>query len=201
MRFQFLDPGPLIDQELTLVPPQVGLIDEVLAAVGHPLTVRDAPGEAALTRQRLLDFCSIAPEGRQNADLTRGWVPAYHFWMRLAEPIMPTANHPPVHIAGGIGIRIGTNKEIELYSGNIGYHVYPPARGHHYAERAVRLILPLLKRHGLPHIWITTNPDNAASKRTCERLSAQLIDTVRIPKDHPFRQRGETAKCRYLLRL
>jgi len=204
MRFQFLDPGPLIDHELELVAPTDRHIDEVLASCQHPLPVRDAPGEKSLTRQKLLDFLNIAPAGKQPADVSRGWVPAYHFWMRLAAPIAATINgepSAPITIAGGLGLRIGNNKEIELYSGNIGYHVYPPARGHHYAERACRLVMPLAKRHGLAYLWITTNPDNVPSRRTCERLGAQLIDTVTIPKDHPFRSRGETAKCRYLLRL
>jgi predicted acetyltransferase len=200
MRFQFLDPGPLIDRELELVAPDERYINEVLASCQHPLTVRDAPNEANLTRQKLVDFLNVAPAGRQPADISRGWVPAYHFWMRLDRPIHP-GEGPAVSIAGGMGLRIGANKEIELYSGNIGYHVYPPARGHHYAERACRLVLPLAKRHGLTHLWITTNPDNIASRRTCERLGAQLIDTVTVPKDHPFRSRGEAAKCRYLVRL
>jgi tagatose 1,6-diphosphate aldolase len=200
MRFQFLDPGPLIDRELELIAPDERYMDEVLISCQHPLTVRDAPNEANLTRQKLVDFLGIAPGGRQPADISRGWVPAYHFWMRVETPIQ-TSQGPAVRIAGGMGLRIGANKEIELYSGNIGYHVYPPARGHHYAERACRLVLPLAKRHGLTHLWITTNPDNVASRRTCERLGAQLIDTVTVPKDHPFRSRGEAAKCRYLVRL
>jgi hypothetical protein len=32
-------------------------------------------------------------------------------------------------------------------------------------------------------------------------LGAQLVETVTVPKDHPFRSRGETTKCRYLLQL
>jgi tagatose 1,6-diphosphate aldolase len=204
MRFQFLDPGPLIDHELVLVAPAERHIEEVLVSCQHPLTARDAPNEKTLTRQKLLDFLNIAPGGKQPADVSRGWVPAYHFWLRVATPITATVGGEPsvpISIAGGLGLRIGNNKEIELYSGNIGYHVYPPARGHHYAERACRLVMPLARRHGLTHLWITTNPDNVPSRRTCERLGAQLIDTVTIPKDHPFRSRGETAKCRYLLRL
>jgi tagatose 1,6-diphosphate aldolase len=53
----------------------------------------------------------------------------------------------------------------------------------------------------MTRIWVTCNPDNAASRRTCERLGAQLVDIVAIPKTHPFRSRGETAKCRYLIDL
>jgi predicted acetyltransferase len=197
MRFVFLDPGPLIDDELTLVAPDARWVDDVLSACAHPLTVRHSPADASMTRQKLLDFLNTAPQGRQPGDPAAGRVPAYHFWMRLETPV----GDPPMQLIGGMGLRIGNNREIELYSGNIGYHVYPPARGRHYAERACRLVLPLARRHGMERIWITCNPDNAASRRTCERLGATFIDTVPIPRDHAFRTRDETAKCRYLIEL
>ena len=201
MRFVFLDPGPLVDNELTLVAPEVKWVDEMLAACTHPSTLREAPPpgqrDNPMTRAKLMEFVTNAPMGHQTADPAAGRVPAYHFWFRLDDPV----GDPPIQMIGGLGLRIGTNRELELYSGNIGYHVYPPARGHHYAERACRLILPLARRHGMSRIWITCNPDNIPSRRTCERLGAQLVDTVPIPKDHPFRSRGEVAKCRYLIEL
>ena len=61
--------------------------------------------------------------------------------------------------------------------------------------------MPLAQRHGLSRLWITCNPDNLASRRTCERLNGKLVDVVVIPSDHPFRARGETEKCRYLIEL
>ena len=197
MRFVFLDPGPLIDDDLTLVPPDIRYLDELLAAAAHPMTRRDMPWFASTNRQKQLDFLKSAPGGHGPGDPLAGKLPAYHFWMRLAEPV----GSPPIVIAGGANLRIGTNEEIEKYTGNIGYEVYPPARGRHYAERACRLILPLARRHGMERLWITCNPDNLASRRTCERLGATLVETVAIPKDHPFRSRGETAKCRYLVEL
>ena len=197
MRFTFLDPGPLVDNELQLVAPEPRWVDEVLLSCAHPQTVRDAPAEANMTRGKVLDFLRAAPRGRQGGDPPTARVPAYHFWMVAT----PGVGDPPVRIAGGIGLRIGTTPEIELYSGNIGYHVYPPARGRHFAERACRLLLPLARRHGMERLWITCNPDNTASRRTCERLGAALIEIVTIPRDHPFRMRGETAKCRYLVEL
>ena len=199
MSFRFLEPGPLVDGELELVPPGAALVDEVLAACSHPLTVRDAPREAeGTTRDGLQRFLRAAPAGRERGDPARGWVPSYHFWMRLHAR---DASPPPIVIAGGIGLRVGTNDEIRKYAGHVGYHVYPPARGHHYAERACRLLLPLAAAHGIRELWITVNPDNFASRRTCERLGARLIDTVLIPADHPFYARGERAKCRYLIEL
>jgi tagatose 1,6-diphosphate aldolase len=197
MRFVFLDPGPLIDGELQLIAPEARYIDEVLRASDHPLTRKNAPAEATLTRQKILEYLAAAPLGRNPGNTPVGLVPSYAFWLRLSEPI----GDPPIEFIGGISLRIGSNREIDMYTGNIGYHVYPPARGHHYAERACRLVLPIARRHGMQQLWITCNPDNHASRRTLERLGAQLIETVTIPKDHPFQSRGETAKCRYLLTL
>src|SRR6185437_6930532 len=131
----------LIDNELTLVAPEMRWVDEVMQSCAHPLTLRDAPLEASMTRQKLQEFIANVPLGRQPADPGAGRVPAYHFWMRLEQ----AAGEPPIQIAGGIGFRMGINHEIEFYSGNIGYHVYPAARVHHLAERACRLVLPLAR--------------------------------------------------------
>jgi tagatose 1,6-diphosphate aldolase len=199
MRFTFLDPGPLVDQELRLVAPGVRWVEELLLSIGHPRTSREdhRAGEQPLTRQKIHDFLRAAPGGWQAGDPSSGRVPSYHFWMVTDPPV----GDPPIRIVGGIGLRIGAGTEIELYSGNIGYHVYPPARGRHFAERACRLLFPLARRHGMERLWITCNPDNLASRRTCERLGGTLVDVVTIPKEHPFRTRGETAKCRYLIQL
>src|SRR5688500_3437571 len=81
MRFTFLDPGPLVDNELQLVAPQSAYVDELLRSSWHPLTVRDAPMDAHLSRGKVMDFLRAAPMGRQSGDDASGRVPAYHFWM------------------------------------------------------------------------------------------------------------------------
>ena len=197
--FEFLDPGPLIDGELELVPPHERWVDDVLSTCQHPLTRRDAPSESTITRQRLLDYLAACPRGLQPADPSRGWVPQYNFWMRLRDRRL--FRRPPVRIAGGISLRVATTETIELYYGHVGYHVYPPARGRHYAERSVRLLLPLARAHGLTTLWITCNPDNLPSRRTCERLGMRLAGTVAVPETDPLYARGEREKCRYRLEL
>lgn len=196
--FQFLNPGRLVDGELELVEPAKALVDDVLAACAHPLTVRDAPQDAKLTRRQILDFLAAAPRGRMPGDPEKGLVPQYSFWMKLHDlPGWPA----PLRIAGGISLRVGYTDPLVLYYGNIGYHVYPPARGRRYAERACRLLLPLFQRHGLRTLWITANPENQASRRTCERLGMQLADIVPVPEGNPLYLRGEREKCRYRLDL
>lgn len=203
MAFRFLEPGRLVDHELELVAPMLAHIDLVMAAVSHPLSLTDAR-QSRETRRQWEHFFHTAPGGRQPADPAGGLVPSYHFLMQLSKAPGPPwpkwgEGDPPVVIGGGLGLRIGITPDIERHIGNVGYNVYPPARGNHYAERAVRLLMPLAARHGLGALWITCNPDNVASRRTCERLGCELVEIVELPGDHALRLRGEHHKCRYRL--
>jgi len=126
------------------------------------------------------------------ADPVKGWAPSYDFELRL---------DGVAECVGKVRVRIGESHSLEMYSGHLGYGVDPAWRGRHFAERGVRLILPLAKKHGLSTIWITCNPDNRPSRRTCERLGAQFIEIVPLPPDNDMYHRGEREKCRYRLEL
>ena len=194
MSFQFLDPGALIDRELQLIPPDARWTDEILRTCAHPLGRGDPT--AKTTRQQIVDFLRAAPGGRFIRDTVEGGVPQYLFWMRLR----PEFN-PQVTIVGSISLRIGNSNDLQMYLGNIGYNVYPAARGNHYAERACRLLMGLARRHGMRELWITCNPENMASRKTCERLGAEYLETVYLPSDHILYERGERTKCRYRITL
>jgi tagatose 1,6-diphosphate aldolase len=129
------------------------------------------------------------PSGHENGALG----PAYHFWMNSAVG--------PLAMAGDISLRISETREIIRYYGHIGYYVFPACRGRHYAERAARLLFPLAIRHGLRTLWITTNPDNIPSRRTCQRLGATLVNVVKIPPGHALSYAGDIEKCRYRINL
>lgn len=102
---------------------------------------------------------------------------------------------------GRIDLRIGDTERIQLYLGHIGYRVFSAYRGNRYAARACRLLLPLARAHGINELWITCNPDNLASRRTCELIGAELIEVVDVPEGTDFYRAGELQKCRYLLDL
>jgi tagatose 1,6-diphosphate aldolase len=127
---------------------------------------------------------------RRHGDTVRGTAPSYYFEMRVAD-----AN------AGRIDLRVGETTLLTMYSGQIGYFVAPTFRGRHFAERACRLLLPLAKAHGLMTLWITCNPSNIPSRRTCERLGATLVEIVEVPRDSDLYLHGEREKCRYRLEL
>jgi predicted acetyltransferase len=120
------------------------------------------------------------------------YVPAYKFKMTLVgqdEGI------------GHIELRVGNTDHIVMYGGHIGYSVEPEYRGHRYAAKACRLLLPLAQSHGLKAIWITCDPDNIASRRTCELVGAKLVEIVDLPEDTDMYQEGERQKCRYRIGL
>jgi RimJ/RimL family protein N-acetyltransferase len=198
-RFHFVDPGPLIDRDLELVAPAGNMVDDVLTACAHPLTQIYAPEDATITREQLVQYVNSFPLGREPADPLLGKSPQYHFWMRVRDGWWGKPGSPPLRVVGGIGLRVGWTRSIEMYYGHFGYHVFPAARGRHYAERACRLLFPLARHHGFKSMWITCNPENAASRRTCERLGATFVDTVCVPPTEPLFARGETEKCRYKL--
>ena len=190
--FTFYPQQVFADGELELIPPDAIWIDAILRECAEAKTRQLDPRLAQTTRQQLLEFLHAAPGGRVAGDARRSQVPAYHFWMRWRDET--TGRY---RMGGGIGLRIGSTPDLQLYAGHVGYHVYPPARGRHFAERACRLLQPVLKHHGVSPVWITCNPDNLPSRRTCERLGATYIETVDVPMSHPFFSRGETKKCRY----
>jgi tagatose 1,6-diphosphate aldolase len=126
------------------------------------------------------------------AQPSKGYVPAYQFEMRR--------NGKPEKI-GNISLRVGDTYRLRMYGGHIGYGVDPEHRGHHYAARACRLLFPLARRHGMREIWITCNPENAASRRTCELAGAEFVEIVDLPEDSDMYQEGERQKCRYRIDL
>jgi predicted acetyltransferase len=190
--FAFYVHGPLVDGELELVKPHARWINDLLTACTHPATRAGDPEDAATTRHELEKFLAANPDGHVVADPSKGHVPCYHFWMRLHPD-----GKPAVPIAGTISLRVGDTPDLKIYFGHVGYNVFPPARGHHYAERACRLLFSIAGHHGLRPLWITTDPDNAPSRRTCERLAGALIETVEVPPNHLLYARGQRRKCRY----
>ncbi len=119
------------------------------------------------------------------ADPVKGWVPAYHLHICL----------PDGTRIGRCDLRIGHNRKL-YFGGNIGYTVFPDWRGHHYAEKACRLLFTLAKKHGLGYLIITCRPNNPASRRTCERLGGELLEIAELPADNDMRLKdGYTHVC------
>ena len=102
---------------------------------------------------------------------------------------------------GSATLRVGLNEYLERYAGQIGYGIDYPFRGRRYAARACRLLFQLAGCHGMNSLWITCNPENVASRRTCEIVGGELVDIVEVPPEVDLYREGDRQKCRYRVRL
>ncbi len=105
------------------------------------------------------------------ADNKTGFVPAYRFAIKEVESGKRV---------GDCDLRVGYVRGT-YFGGNVGYEVDEAFRGHGYAARAVKLMLPVAKRHGMPFVRICCNPDNAASKATILHAGGELESNEQLP--------------------
>lgn len=110
----------------------------------------------------------------------RAWLPVYFFDICL----------PDGTAIGRCDLRVGHNHKTYI-GGNIGYSVDAPNRGHRYAAKACALLFNLARRHGMDHLYITCDPDNLASARTCEIVGGQYLETAKIPEDNDMYAQGK----------
>jgi predicted acetyltransferase len=122
---------------------------------------------------------------KASADAVKGYVPAYKYTIVI--------NGFP---AGKCDIRIGDN-ENTWYGGHIGYEIFPQFRGHYYAAKACRLLKEVAIAHGMTQVYISSNPENTASRRTAEYIGAKLIKVIKLPEDQEMYLLGERKKCIY----
>ncbi|HEY32728.1 MAG TPA: GNAT family N-acetyltransferase [Dehalococcoidia bacterium] len=125
---------------------------------------------------------------RYPGDEQRGLVPEYRFAIRLL------GNPESIGI---VSLRVGNTRHLVMYAGHIGYRIEKDYRGHRYAARACNLIRQVALDQGFKTLWITCNPDNWPSRRTCEILGCEFIEIVDLPEDTDMYQEGERRKCRY----
>lgn len=136
------------------------------------------------------DEISLVLEKTVDGDAEKNWVPAYHFAICNAQGVK----------TGICDLRIGHNEQL-YYGGNIGYHVQEEYRGRHYAGKACVLLFELARKHDLEYLIITCNPDNYASRKTCEYAGGELLEIVELPEGNDMREKGESEKCIYRFRL
>ena len=115
-----------------------------------------------------------------------GHAPGYHF--RILEHRGKDAGH--------ISFRVGETPHILQVAGHIGYEVIPQLRGNGYAEQACRAIAPFISTF-YNKVIITANPDNAVSLHIIEKLDAQFLNEIVVPKDDSAYKTGARLKRRY----
>lgn len=95
------------------------------------------------------------------------------------------------------------NDEIQLIlektvDGNVEKGWVP---AYHFAGKACLLLFELARKHDMQYLIITCNPDNHASRKTCEYAGGELLEIAELPKDNDMRDKGETEKCIFRFRL
>ena len=129
--------------------------------------------------------------------------------LRLAEQNPGGGPHLPYYYydicdancpVGKIGVRVGDNAH-SYYNGHIGYEIDEAQRGKRYALRACRLVLPVAQAHGMRRVYLTCGESNIASRRTIERLGAELLEIADIPESCFFWRPGIEKYCIYRLEL
>lgn len=104
------------------------------------------------------------------------------------------------HTAGEIALRIGEDRSL-YYLGHIGYHIDEPYRGRGWAAQACKLCFPFFKRMNMSSLCITTDPDNIASRKTCEHAGGIFETTVSVPIDIQKLFLISKMKCRYIVSI
>ncbi len=102
---------------------------------------------------------------------------------------------------GSATLRAGLNDYLERYAGQIGYAVDYPFRGRRYAARSCLLLFHLARCLNMTTVWVTCNPENVASRRTCEIIGGEMVDIVDVPPEVDLYREGDRQKCRYRIRL
>lgn len=125
---------------------------------------------------------------KRRAVRNMGLVPSYEFNISLTEN---------TDVIGRISLRVGNTNRINKYAGHIGYGINEKYRGNHYAAKACNLVKQVAIDHNLKTLWITVNPDNYPSRRTCEILGCEMVEIVNIPEYLDMYRQGERQKCRY----
>lgn len=114
------------------------------------------------------------------------WLPSY---------VYDIINNKNQKVVGRCDLRIGMN-DYMYYMGNIGYVIYPPYRGQHFAALATLLLFDIAQLF-MDECIITCNPDNIASIRTCELAGCEFVEEVMVPDDHELIKQGEYTKRIY----
>ena len=113
------------------------------------------------------------------------------------EQIWRITEHNSRREIGQISYRDGESRCV-FYYGHIGYHIDPPWRGNHYAARACQLLKTEICMSGKSSVVITCDPENEASRKTCERLGCMLEGIVSVPEDLQKKYEINNRKCRYI---
>ena len=178
---------------LRLVAPRLDLLPQYAAALERrwsPNTMRDVSQEQlAHYRSDPAGFLASLTDPDGKVTLADGTLvprlPARLFWLDDGE------------FCGAINLRYqpGTAELPPHCSGHIGYAVVPWKQRRGYATQALRQVLPFARQVGLPHVVLTCDEANPASRRVIEANGGVLQSIVLQRTATPYHQ------CTYRIAL
>jgi len=89
-------------------------------------------------------------------------------------------------------IRLGYTLSLVRFGGHFGFNVKSEWRGHHYAGKACKLLRQIAITYGMDVLWITCNPNNWPSRKTCEWIGATLVEIVDLPPENDQYKEGRS---------
>lgn len=102
---------------------------------------------------------------------------------------------------GTVDLRLTVDGDMYYY-GNIGYNIMKEHRGHNYAYYACKVLFTIAKQEfGMDELIITCSPENIPSYKTLKKLDGELIELVKVPKNHMLYTLGETTKYIFRYRI
>ena len=102
--------------------------------------------------------------------------------------------HSDKEKVGTIDLRLTIQGDMYYY-GHIGYNILRSYRGNHYAYEACKMLFGIAKdEFNMSELIITCSPDNIASYKTLKKLNGELLELVKVPKNHDLYLKGETSK-------
>lgn len=116
------------------------------------------------------------------------WPPTYYFKI---------SRHGIQEKIGRLSLAIGYTDFLVLYNGQIGFSIKEDFRGHHYAAKACILVKQVAIDYHMDTIWIATDPDNVASRKTCELLGSSLVEIIDVPESSFLYKDDHHQTCRY----
>jgi tagatose 1,6-diphosphate aldolase len=83
----------------------------------------------------------------------------------------------------------------------VGYGVRARLPGPPFRGTGAPVVAAIGPPARLSELWITCNPENVASRRTCEFAGAEFVEIVDLPPHVDMYREGERRKRRYRLDL
>jgi predicted acetyltransferase/SAM-dependent methyltransferase len=158
--------------------------------------VKKVPGYRKYTPKMNLDHLRTPIYKHSNAAL-------YNDFINLEQPNNGVLQYYRFSInvegkwVGWIQVKIGYSLRA-YYDGQIGYMIDDENnRNKGHATNACVALKPFLRKFGYDYITITSDENNTASRRVCEKIDAKLLEVVDTPTWTSIYKQGQRRTCIY----